>query len=151
MLLVTLIALQGCSATPEPEKEIITIYKTEFKEGIKPDLPSRPSPLIRMEKEPEIFVITPETMYSYYHESVMGSDLSDEAKKSVVEYLDIITKLTMSVKPYALIGYKQDTYFEQAALLKDVTRWVKEANANFDYIESLNLTVLPVEESSGKD
>lgn len=149
-LLLLIFFVTGCISTPKPEKEIVTVYKTEYVKGIKFIPPQRPIPIKELDKDLEIHVITPETIKKQYVESISSSDLSIETKTALLNSLDDITKVAMYNNPFIYIGYSKDEYFISADLLSDILRYIKENNANLEYIESLNLTIIP-DESSGND
>lgn len=150
-LIILAFMLQGCWLTPEPKVETVTVYKTEYVKGIEYVNPPRPEPLPELMEEPEIYVLTPETVAVMYKHSISSSTLSEDTKLKLIKNMNDITKVAMASEPFALIGFGTNEYFLSARFLNELERWIKEANANMSSTESLDLTVLPDEESSGKD
>lgn len=149
VILLLAVLLTACQSTQEPQKETVTVYKTEYVKGVPFVPPAKPKPLMELPREPRIHVLTPETLGEYYRNSIAKSELTEGVKTSLLSQLDNVTKVAMSSQPFVFIGYTKEDYFLAADILNDMTRYIKEVNANRKAIESLNLTIVPEEESSG--
>lgn len=157
-LLLVSVSLMACSSTPEKvvEPKVITVTKMKSTEGINPEIPSRPAKSTIRIKPSKLEVITPDVILKRYMATLdkeIGDDLSPEAKKMTLEQFEVFFKLASNKNPFAYIAYTTDQYADHAELLQEVLRWMREANARFDYVDSTDL-VIPVrleEESSGTD
>lgn len=149
ILLFFIMTLASCSLTPEPEVVREVVYETKYIKGVSVTHPERPKAIDIGKVTPDVKVINPKVIHDLLKDAIGKEDFNAKDKEALEKSAMMLMLLLTKHNDFNIVGAEKDQYMALARLNLEMIRWMKEANSNFDYYESIDLRVIPVEESSG--